>query len=105
MSNQGKLLKTLTYLGLRFVKSVPWFVIEAHGSKLSVFLSQYCLQKYLVCIGPKTDKRDRKCFNNSFCISFFIILRATKTELAGHIRSVFDTPVIEAHFDIPFSNL
>ncbi len=36
MSNQGKLLKILSYLGLSFVKSLPWFVIETHGSKLSM---------------------------------------------------------------------
>ncbi len=34
MTNQGTLLKTLTYLGLSFVKSLPWLVIETHGSKL-----------------------------------------------------------------------
>jgi len=58
MFNQGKLLKTLTYLGISFVKSLPWFVIEFHGSKLSiVFISflQYCLQKYLVCLGSKVE--------------------------------------------------
>ncbi len=36
MPNQGKLLKTLTYLGLSSVKSLPWFIIETHGSKLSL---------------------------------------------------------------------
>jgi hypothetical protein len=36
MPNQGKLLKTLTYLGLSFVKSLPRFIIEIHGSKLSM---------------------------------------------------------------------
>jgi len=55
MPNQGKLLKTLTYLGLRFVKSLPWFVIETHGSKISIsfylFIAILC-EKYRVCIGP-----------------------------------------------------
>ncbi len=36
MSNQGKLFKTLTYLGLSFVKSLPRFVNETHGPKLSM---------------------------------------------------------------------
>jgi len=30
MPNKGKLLKTLTHLGLSLVKSLPWFVIETH---------------------------------------------------------------------------
>jgi hypothetical protein len=48
MPNQGKLLKTHTYLGLSsFVKSLLWFIIETHGSKLSVFLSFY---RNIVCI-------------------------------------------------------
>jgi len=43
MPNQGKLLKTLKYLGLSFVKSLPWFVIETHGSKLStICLFEVC---------------------------------------------------------------
>jgi len=39
MPNQGKLLKTLTYLGLSFVRSLHWYIIETHGSKL--FMSFY----------------------------------------------------------------
>jgi len=31
LTNQGKFLKTITYLGLIFVKSLPWLVIETHG--------------------------------------------------------------------------
>ncbi len=38
MPNQGKLLKTQTKLELSFVKSLHWFVIETHGSKLSMSL-------------------------------------------------------------------
>ncbi len=43
------------FLDLFFVKSLPW-PLAIHGSKLSfyrkIFLSQYRVQKYLVCIGP-----------------------------------------------------
>jgi hypothetical protein len=48
-------LKILSHLGLSFVKNLPWFVIETNGSKLSffIFLSQYSIQKYLVCIKMK----------------------------------------------------
>jgi hypothetical protein len=31
LTNQGKILKTQTYLGLSFVKSLPWLVIETNG--------------------------------------------------------------------------
>jgi len=37
MTNQGKLLKTLTYLGLSFVKSLPRLVIETYDSNLSIY--------------------------------------------------------------------
>jgi len=55
MHNQGKLLKIVIYLArLSFVKSLPWFVIETHGSKLSMsFYRNIVCKKYLVCIGPK----------------------------------------------------
>ncbi len=36
MTYHGKLLKTLTFLGLSFVKSLPWLVIETHVSKLLI---------------------------------------------------------------------
>jgi len=36
LTNQGKLLKTLTYLGLSFAKSLPCLVIETNGSKISI---------------------------------------------------------------------
>jgi len=62
MPNQGKLLTTLTYLGLSFVKSLPWFVIEIHGSKLSVFLS---------CVWQKEVERKKERERESVC-NFFI---------------------------------
>jgi len=37
LTNQSKLLKTPTYLGLSFVKSLPWLVIKNHDSKLSIY--------------------------------------------------------------------
>jgi len=56
MANQGKLLRIQTYLGFSFVRSLPSFDIETHGSILSmfflIFLLLFCVQKYLVCIGP-----------------------------------------------------
>jgi len=53
MTSRGKLLKTLTCIGLSFVKILPWLVIETHGSILAIpFLSFYrkSFAKYLVCI-------------------------------------------------------
>jgi hypothetical protein len=39
-----------------FFQSSPWLVIETCSSQLffycNIFLSQYCVQKYLVCISP-----------------------------------------------------
>jgi len=44
----------MKYLDLWFVKSLPWLVIEIHGSKKyfyrNIFLSQYCAPKCLVWI-------------------------------------------------------
>jgi len=50
LNNQGKLLKTLIYLGLKFVQSIPWLFIENHGSKLSI--SFYCniVGKNIKCV-------------------------------------------------------
>ncbi len=47
-------LKTLTCLGLNFVNSLHWLIIPmAQDYKyISIFFSQYCVQKYLVCISP-----------------------------------------------------
>jgi len=56
MTKQGKLLKTLTFLGLGFVKSLPWLVNINLVIKIvkccSIFLSQNRVQIYLVCFGP-----------------------------------------------------
>jgi len=45
MTNKDKLLKTLTYLGLGFVKSLPWFVNINLLLKIvkccNIFLLQY----------------------------------------------------------------
>ncbi len=41
MINQGQHLRTLTYLELSFVKSLPLFIIETHGSKIYAFLYFY----------------------------------------------------------------
>jgi len=56
LTNQAKLLKTLTYLGLSFVKSLPWLVIETHGSILSIsFYRKTVCKKNLVWNGPYED--------------------------------------------------
>jgi len=43
------------YLDLFFGKSLPWR-LDIHGLKLSlyhnIFLSQYCVEKIIVCISP-----------------------------------------------------
>jgi len=50
--SQGKLFKKNQVMFFQLV-------IETCGSKLSfyrnIFLPQYCVQKYLVCIGPNTE--------------------------------------------------
>jgi len=53
LTNQSKLFKTLTYLGMSFVNSLPWLVIETAKSKIfrilgfhktpNTFFSVFCI--------------------------------------------------------------
>ena len=49
-------MTNLIYLGLSFVKSLPWLVIRTNGSKLflSLYLNIVC-KKCQLCIGPENE--------------------------------------------------
>jgi hypothetical protein len=64
MTNQGKLLIKLNPSMLGFLNAYFAWSIEPYGSKLSnvkisfFTMSQYCVQKYLVCKeGPKASSQ------------------------------------------------
>jgi len=66
LTNQGKLLTKFNPKYVWVFKSLPWLVNRNLYLKiikyLSIFLSQYCVQKYLVCISPYEDFRFYLCF-------------------------------------------
>ena len=76
MTNQGKLLTKINSRYVRVLKGLPWLVkrnlclkiIKRQHIFLS-FLSQYCAQKYLVCIIPKFN------FHKSYKILLFFHLQ------------------------------
>jgi hypothetical protein len=59
--------QNIKYLDLWYIKSLPWLVIEIHGSKISfyrnIFLSQYCVPKCLVWIRPKCNHLENAPFS------------------------------------------
>ncbi len=66
MTNQGKLLKTQQNLGLSLVKSLHLLVNINLLLKIviccNIFLSQYCVQKYLVRLCPDSNVIKPVCF-------------------------------------------
>jgi len=62
MTNQGKLLTKLNPRYVRVVKSLPWLGIELYALKyqsMFIFSSQCYVQKYLVCMSPKSDVEEQ----------------------------------------------
>jgi len=64
MTNQGKLLTKLNLSYVMICKSLPCLVnslkIIKYQNVFSSFLSQNCVQKYLVCLGPKLNLEREK---------------------------------------------
>jgi len=56
MTDQGKHLTKHEVLDLWFFKSLPWPVIEIHGSKIYFYLNIF-LSQYLLCVKMSRVKR------------------------------------------------
>ena len=76
------------YLELFIVKSLPW-PIEIDGSKLyfycNIFLLQYCVQKYLLGIGPNEGPNN---LNMAKKIAFTIELMINEFFCFGQVNAL-----------------